>query len=375
MASERNLTMRRYLWFVFLVIFVLLSSGLALAQDEMQDVYCGTLSEQDCDLLIRNKDFALTAASVDLNMEMTATVDDEAETFIVAATGAFVADPDMMASLKDMQPPMTTLDQIKMLVEIMRGLDGELTITITPPATMAELPPGIDAITLEVKLVDGVGYINMETLAPLMGSAGEDNGMQGWAGLDIVGLFDAVIEEHPEQFEFLGNSTQSIDPAMIAQFQNVERIKQYVDIQRTSAEDAPVAVFETTVDLAAMVDDPAFTELVLQAMEAQLESQPDLSEAERQQATEISLGIVKGMTVVVTQSIDRETAAPVNFDISIAMDTSQLPASADINLTSMNVNIALAFADVNDVASIAAPEDANILPVESLLAMWGSGED
>ncbi|MCC6615519.1 MAG: hypothetical protein IT320_18745 [Anaerolineae bacterium] len=361
--------MRRYLLLALLLIFVLLSSGLALAQDDMQGVYCGALSEQDCDLLMRNKDFALSSAHIDFSFNMDLTAENESFSLSGTGSGAFVGAPALTTSLQDMQPAITTLQQIELAVNVMRDLDAEMTLSITVPESMAELPADVDSIDLEVKLVDGIGYVNLDTLAPLMGSAGENTQMQGWAGLDIVGLLDALMEEHPELFESMGSSTQTLDPELIMQFQNPERIKDYVDIQRTSADGAPVAVFETTVDMAALVDDPAFTELMLQAMEAQVESQPGLTEAERQQAVEIGLGVVKHMTVSATQAIDAETAATVSMDVNVSFDNSEQP-SDDFGVMMMDVNFNLAYDDVNAVESIEAPEDATVLPVETLLQMW-----
>ncbi|MBE0690449.1 MAG: hypothetical protein IH587_10060, partial [Anaerolineae bacterium] len=123
--------MRRYIWLVCLVIFVLMSSGLALAQDNTQDVFCGSLSDDDCTLMGRSENFAMTSAKIDLNLDVTMMIDDGTQSFNMQASGAFVADSDIFVSLKDMQQPMTTFEQIKALVEILRGVDSELALNIT----------------------------------------------------------------------------------------------------------------------------------------------------------------------------------------------------------------------------------------------------
>lgn len=365
--------MRRYIWLVFLVIFALLSSGLALAQDDTQDVFCGSLSEADCVLMTRADNFDLTSAAVDVNMDMTATVNQEAIALNLTASGAFIVDPSMMPDMA-VQPPMTALEQIKTAVEVMRGFDGELSVTITlPEEARAELPPGVEAITLEIKLVDGVGYVNMDTLAPLMGTSGRgQQGMQGWVGLDIVGLLDTLLEEQPELFETMNMMTPTFNPDMIERFQEGGDFNQYVSIRRTSADDAAVAVFETIIDFGSMAEDPAFAELMQTMMEAQFQAQPGMTTRERQQAMALSQALVKNMNIVVTQSVDRETAGPVSFDMMMTMDGSGLPAGSGVDSMMVEVNMNVTFDQVNAVESIAAPEDANVIPTESILSMFES---
>ncbi|MCA9903492.1 MAG: hypothetical protein KC547_06525, partial [Anaerolineae bacterium] len=147
---------------------------------------------------------------------------------------------------------------------------------------------------------------------------------------------------------------------------------QYVSIQRTSADDAAVVVFETTIDFGSMSEDPAFAEMMQTMMEAQFQAQPGMTARERQQAMAMSQALVKTMNIVVTQSVDRETAAPVSFDMMMTMDDSGLPADSGVDSMMVEVNMNVMFDQVNAVESIAAPEDANVIPTESLLSMFES---
>jgi len=87
-------------------------------------------------------------------------------------------------------------DPSQLLVALLTDLNADLTITINlPPETQQML--GVEVrnshITFQERLVDGIGYLNMDTLQTLMRGSGSS--LKGWYGLDLANFLKSALQQ------------------------------------------------------------------------------------------------------------------------------------------------------------------------------------
>lgn len=359
------------------VIALLLVSGAAFAQDTMPPVFCGDLSEADCAILTQSQTamMSLSSAAFDLQADFTlSNVPDMPGTvaFTLVGNGAYSADPAVIGAMTmDMEAMQDPVAMMSAVVDLLRGFDFDISLTLTmPPEIVAEM--GSDApesITLQLRFADGLGYINFDTLAPLMGEDGAAMGLTGWLGLDIASLIEALLEQNPELFESMEMS--GFDPGMYSQFSNPEFAEQFVTIARTDDGSGDTATFESTVDFSAMMTSPEFQELMLQQMEMQGQS---LSEEELQQGMAMSSAMLSNSTFSTTTTIDINTGYVVTTTVNMMFDFSAMaeamPEAEELSdLPAFAFNFVLNASQFNDVAEITEPEGATVFPYQQLLSM------
>lgn len=361
----------------FLLVAMLLVSGAAVAQDA-PPVFCGDLSEADCAILAQAQTAAmsLSSAAFDLQADFTLSNIPEASgpvTFTLTGNGAFTGDPAFMSSMMgtDMAAMQDPTAMMSMAVEALRAFDFDLSFTLTlPPEILAEAGGEVpESISLQLRFVDGLGYINFDTLAPLLGEDATAMGLTGWAGLDIASLLEALVEQYPEMFQEMEMS--GFDPAMYQQFNNPEMMAQYATITRIDDGSGDTATFETTLDFAALMADPAIMDMLRQQMEAQGQT---LSEEELQQAMGMATGMFQNSTFSSTTTIDVNTGYTTSSSINMLFDftamAEQMPEGADMSeIPVITINATVNTSQFNDVPEITAPEEATVFPYEQLLAM------
>jgi hypothetical protein len=363
----------------FLLVAMLLVSGAAVAQDA-PPVFCGDLSEADCAILAQAQTAAmsLSSAAFDLQADFTLSNIPEASgpvTFTLTGNGAFTGDRAFFSSMAtDVTAMQDPVAMMSMMVEALRAFDFDLSFTLTlPPEILAETGGEVpESISLQLRFVDGLGYINFDTLAPLLGEDATAMGLTGWAGLDIASLLEALVEQYPEMFQEMEMS--GFDPAMYQQFNNPEMMAQYGTITRIDDGSGDTATFETTLDFAALMADPAIMDMMRQQMEAQGQT---LSEEELQQAMAIATGMFQNSTFSSTTTIDVNTGYSTSSSINMMFDftamVEQMPEGADMSeIPVITINATVNTSQFNEVPEITAPEGANVFPYEQLLAMMSS---
>jgi hypothetical protein len=332
------------------LVALLVVSGAALAQGE-QPVFCGSLSEADCAVLeqARTAMQDVSAASFDLFVDIQAQSSGESVPVSIVGSGSFTGVlPHMGMDANNMG---TTEDSIAAL----RDLNAALLLTITAPASEMDTPM---ALTLNLRLVDGVGYVNLDDLQPLF----EDPSMTGWGGLDLAGLLGALLEQSPDLLAQMGQQLGGVDAGEFPAF-NAQIREQYLTITRTDDGSGSSATFETTVDLAGLAADPEFGN----ALE-RMGSMGGLSSADPQQTQEQMRWMFENSALLLRQEIDTATGRTVSLSLELDANQSTVnsaEAGDSVSLTAM-INF-----DYDNVPLVEAPADANILPYQQLLGMFG----
>ncbi len=134
-----------------------------------------------------------------------------------------------------------------------------------------------DLITVNVRMVNGYAYIDMDALAesfPELRAELESEGIDGWIGVDFAGQMEREMAGTMAAPDV--STLQSMQMSMaFNQMMLDETIRSlldpYIIVERLADEErdgAAVAIFRTTLELGDLVANPAFTQLLRQAAES-----------------------------------------------------------------------------------------------------------
>lgn len=335
------------------LLAILLVSGLSFAQEPA--VLCGGLSEADCAILTQSSTAMAGVSSATFTLDFGLDAGDQGN-LALAANGSFEADMAAMgldatalAGLNSADPTAA----LAALKPIIQGFKGVLNLTISGSPELGL--PG--EVALDMIMVNGVGYLNFKKLAVLAGPQGDQMltgfGITEWAGLDLVGAVDMLGGMAAGQP--VDPATQPDTTALMASVSN------YVTIVRDADVDGE-AVFTTTVDLAGLIADPAFAD-VIAAQGGQM------TEENAAQANEV----LKGIVVTATSSIDLTTFFQTSTSFAFSISPEALAATATDGgsvPSALNITGTVAFDNFNAAPAVVAPEGP-VATIMDLMNMFG----
>jgi hypothetical protein len=407
--------MRSKLISLLLVMALLLASfSTAFAQAEP---FCGDLSADDCELLTVAMQNMLGVTSYQASAEYRGVlaglpglgIDEAAVT--VTVDGSFSYGEEAVAAAAALAGVQTQEDLAavmaespEVLVDFYNGWSFDMVIVVDISEELAEAlsadigVPVPDLFSVPVKLVDGVLYVNLTDVAPLL-EGGES--LAGWLGFE----FGPVLEAAAEQGMFEAAATQmEMDPSMLADspenaalaaalfavqaaMADPAAFEKYMDVSRAEDDvinDMDVAVFVTKMDIPALISSPEFIDLIKGLAESGALGEEAPSAAEIEQAlTMLSFmgpmlfqGLVSESTTAVSLEEPNYIVAQTtlfSWDLSgllqMAAMTGALPAeempsgASLVEFSTSVVNSAF-----NEPQTINAPADATIIPAESMMA-------
>lgn len=319
------------------MLLLLLSMGaIAHAQGEMQ-VMCGNLSAEDCAVLqtASMNMSTLTSGSMTADLSFAGTMDGTPSEFgfDIAATwtGAGIGlSPEQSLDLASADPTAI----INNAVSGIAGFNGSLSFTITPPPGDTTLPA---PITLDLRLVDSIGYINFDSLAMFGAMMGPDF-PTGWGGTNLVDLFTQLgpmIGSMTGDMSSMMEATPATQPDM-AQISTVAN--QYITITRDGG------TFNFAIDLAGLLNDPQIQSMIEEqggeAMSAQ-----DLADLEN-----------ASLTASMTLTGDSQFIQDISINLAAESEGEPFTMTGTIS-----------FADHNAAPLVTAPEGATIVTTEELM--------
>jgi hypothetical protein len=393
------------------VLVLLLTASLSLAQDDLE--YCGSLSEEDCALLNSAAPSLPDSTAFEATFVMDVTApEEEAFAFTMSAAGGYVMDPaeleDALEAVADLSILEFNLDNALDIADAtINSFDGELLITINPPADAA--PPMFQSIPLNLWLVDGVGYVDLSPVAMF------DPSFDGVFGMDIIdtvrfGLSEVTIgdlleagedmtfdfedfgELNAEDFNFGQQQVQLTDEEGIAFLEETMTLERLED---TEIGGSPVAVFEFAFDVPALFSSQPFMEgFEMNAPEEAGMTAEEFSEVMVEAVGEDSTFVINyyvGLEDNFTYGIDLS----MNLDLDIAVleaafdegmmddmdaseeDTDGETMDEEMMSPVLDFNFAFTFtrSNINGLESIELPENAVVVTIEELLEqMMGTVE-
>jgi hypothetical protein len=368
---------------VLSLLLLLFVSGITQAQ-EMQ-VPCGTLAEADCQLLRDSQTAGLGLTSYNFQLQADLTLEnipDSPSPLVIslAGDGSVAGDwsamasmqADMMASMSDpaayAEMLQNTLGQI--------GLDLNLVLTL-PEEIVAQAGGQIPAaIPLELRLVEGSAYLNLDPLREALGPEMSQQMPPGWMGIDFVGFLSAMVAQQAASGDMMGmEASAEMQTEMMAAMTDPEFLNQFMTIERVEDMTAPdgsqAAVFQTSLDFGALMSSPEVQDMITQSM---AESGEDVDAAEMQMAMGMMTQMMEGLNFTVVQTIGVDDKFARSMEITFHWDMSALgemmAAQGDTSMGDtppvIDLHMLITYSDFNAADPIVAPDNATLIPLESM---------
>jgi hypothetical protein len=370
------------------LVLMLCLSGAAFAQT-MPPTFCGELSQEDCDILTNASnatatlDSALYDFTIDLNVSNVPDM-DEPLNFNITGSGSFsgmAALHDSMMGMMDMTSMQTDPTMMMQMVgDLFRGLNADINLTFNfPPALVEQMGGDMpDTLTIQARLVDGFGYLNMDTLAPLIADSSMNMNLSGWYGIDLASLFEALstqmgdMMDDSDMSEFMPSAEMMEN---MAQFHDPEFMGRFVSVTRVDDGSGDTAVFQFNIDLGAMMGSPEFQDMMRQQIVSQMETMGDeaMDEDDMNEALAMVTQMFKGMTFVVTEEIGLTDGFIHRVNGAMSFDTAGMMAAMGETGSSgevppvINLTFSIGYSSFNTAPPVTAPEGATIIPYQSLL--------
>lgn len=377
--------MRRSL--LLLVLLLAVFSGSAMAQ-EFPQTYCGDLAEADCSILTESatamRGVSSAAFDFQMNFGMSDIPDFDGDiSFSLSGDGAYAFDAAtlsaMMASPADMMAMMQDMENLsQMLQDTLKGISGDMNLVMTLPQNLPEMDrPLPDKVGLSLRMVDGIGYVNLDKLAELDPSGDLP---RGWQGLDIATLAGRALAEQSDSLNNMPNMPD-MDMDMMSMFANMEFINDHISVTR--AEDIVVdgqnaAVFNTSIDLGGLFSDPAYQEMLMGQIETMTESMDSggmPSQRELDDMMTVYSTLFDGLNFNATQTIglDDHYAYQTAMTLDWALDLNSMGAAfgetSSTNIPPINISFDFEanLSQFNNAPEITAPEDAQMVPLDAMM--------
>jgi hypothetical protein len=361
--------MRRMLLVVVLVFALSLMGSAVSAQT---GTICGGLSDEDCAILVASEAAMaeLSAASFDfdLRLDVEGLPDGEPDVnFILAGSGAYAMD---LAVIEGLGEPSTPEEILAVSGQALGAFAGELSLTLTVPDMMAmEMGMPFTQITLELALVEGIGYLNFDSLDQALGGMLAMQGLTGWGGIDLT----EVIAELAPMFmmpEFSEMFEDEMGAADLDEAELLRVMEPHFVIERGADVDG-AAVFVYTVDMAGLLSEPEFQEL--------FQDQAAITGADPMELEEMMMmaGMLgDSMSVQAVSMIDLNTFYMTSFSVDVNLDMAMLMAMEGEEVPDdarFAVSIILNYDDFN-TATVSAPAGAVIADIDEIFGMlFGMG--
>lgn len=344
--------MMRKMMVAMLVVAMLLVSGVSMAQTE---VACGGLSEADCAILTQSAEAMAGVTSATFVMDFVIDAGDQGA-LNIAADGAYntaelaAFDAEALASLNSADPTVA----LTVLKDVIAAFDGTLNLTISGSPEMG-LPGDV---SVSLILVDGIGYMNFAQLAALAGPQGDQMltgfGITEWAGLELIGAIDMMGGMAGDMGD-MGAGTD-VEASTAA----AEAALNYITVTRGADVDGE-AVFTTTVDLAGLINDPAFADVM--ASQGGEMSEADMTEA---------LAMLEGVVITATSTIDLETLFQTSVSFEFAISGEVLAAAGGDAPSNLSMTGSIQYDNFNNAPAITAPEGP-VATIMDLMGLMGGG--
>ncbi|MBI5671532.1 MAG: hypothetical protein HZC41_26370 [Chloroflexi bacterium] len=387
---------------ILLAVLLVMVSGVALAQEgqgeagsgDLPTVFCGTLADADCQILLASQQAmtGLTGATVNLvaNLNISNIPDTPFDSlaFQLNGDGAYSVDAETMSTLQSLQgAPDVLLENMQelpqLLEEAVNSFQGQLNLTLTMPEELVSQAAGDqqipDTLSVELRLVNGVAYLDLSSLAESLPDANIPN---GWFGLELSRLLRSAMEESLEQMDAQGGIQGMLPPGFdlstFSRFSDPDVLGEFLTVERLDDDDIggeAVAVFRTRVDYAGLMSSEAFQELMQQQMEAA--GGETMSDADREQAMQMMQQMFEGLAFESTQYIDvddnfvRRQQTTFNWDLQNMMSATGEDTSQGAPV--INFDFTINYDNFNSAPTIEAPTAAQVITAEQAMALMFGG--
>lgn len=351
---------------VFALLLILSNFG-TTAQE------CGDLTQEDCDRIITMQrtmlDLDSAAFGLRLNVDIGNQNGDEVQSIVLTADGTYVADLPTFSEIRTFQ---------ELLTETILAVNSDITFTLQlPEIVLPFLPVGIDdRLAFDLRLVDGVGYLDLTKIIEASDPGSPD---AGWYGVNLLEFYARLFQDTlPPGLTIPPGTFPEDAPPLVTSILGTLGPLQRLDDDTYNA--IPVAVYETDVNLASTLEDPLTRGLVINALALALGQQSldrFYTEAELREAAAIYLDFVAALEINVTRHIGLEDGYlyRLGFELDFLPDEALVEGlqngpdplgAAILAETTVALTFSLELAQFNAAPATPAP-DATLIPLEELL--------
>ncbi len=371
--------------------------------------FCGELSAADCQLLADAQEWMSGVQSMNMTLGLDANltgipeVADADMQFGMNMDMTMHLDPALNATMRALTtlPPQELLESMDefstTVVEFYETLGMRLEMEMALPRLLRdalEAEEGValpDNIAMNVRMVDGYAYIDMDALAasfPEMQAELETEGIDGWIGVDFASQIErdlrgAVAAPDVSALQSMQMSLAFNQMMMDETMRGL--LDPYVSVERLADEardGAAVAVFRTTLELDELAADPDFTQLLRQAADVVV-----TMSGEPVDEQELGAGILglQMLANALARSAEFEIVQMVGLDAPYTYDNTiflQLDLSSLLMLAAMGggdvpeelrtakpiftFDMNASYSDFDAAPAIEVPEEVEILPLDSM---------
>jgi len=370
--------MRKFVLAMLLVALCIFASG---ASAQPPPVFCGDLSADDCAILEASAaamgEVSSATADFTLDLSMTGIPDAPGDINInLSGDATWAGDVKALAGMSEPSPEQMQdpAAMMAMAGEALGAINAELNLSLSVPeelaAEMGDFPGQID---LQLRLVDGIGYVNFDTLAPLLAASPQAAMLTGWGGLDLVDALEQMgpmmsgMMEGGQMPPMGGGEPPALGDAM-----------EGVTITREADADGG-AVFVTNIDAAAMMKNPIFQEQMRSQMQAQGQA---MTEEEFTALMDALTSNPDAMSMTSSSVIDLETSLVRSSSVEINIDLAAFAAmagedSAEAADALANASFAIIgevnFDNYNAAPEVTVPDGATVITMEQFFTFLMTG--
>jgi hypothetical protein len=395
--------MKKSVWLT--AVLFLLFSLTAVAQAAAEPVFCGDLAAADCALLqdAQTNAAAQTSGAVTMDVDLTLRNLDESmpgeQVISLDVDAIWNGDFSRFESMEtEMLARMDDPTQLMaMMSEMLAGMSGTISVSVDIPEALQDDAFFEDfpaVVALEMRLVDGIAYIDLSNLASAMSA--EDGIPAGWLGFDITELMQMAMQSGPgaadgmaphsegkegkqDPREPKGADTMTglaipadmqemveawSDPEFLGQFMSVERLEDQ------SVADQQAAVFQTNFNLRSLMDSAEFHEL--------LGVTGELGGMDEDEVSGIAMMVgmmTLGLDIEALRFINLDDGLPLREELHLDWDVSALINLAEQSEdsseleSSFGLDFLIDFSFSDEELPVTAPEGAFLMPMEMMMGM------
>jgi hypothetical protein len=369
---------------LLLVLMLTVFGGVAAAQDVPQ-TFCGTLSDSDCTILTDSAAAMRDLHSAAFTFQLDVGLDNIPEgrpseiNLRLTGDGSYAIDPEALSALmlspSDMMQNMDKMPQI--LEDAIKAISADATLVLYLPQNMPDMDqPLPEKVGLSLRMVDGIGYANMDKLAQLDTSGDLP---RGWVGIDLAGLLRQAMDSQAGSMGGMSSMTgMGANMDMMSAFNDPEFMNAFMTVTRvedTAVDGQSAAVFNQAIDVGSMLSSDEFQKMMRDQMDAAMGStgSSGLSESDLDSIMSMYSNMFKGFVVNTSQTIglDDHYMHQMNMTLDWALDFSSMMGSMGASSAKTPpINISISFqgglSQFNNAPEITSPEDAEIIPMDDL---------
>lgn len=339
------------------LLVVVLALGISVVGAQESTVFCGDLSADDCNLLVKSSDVMGTLQTVTFDFD------------VAFEMGGFEISPGMDSIVLGMNGDGALNTDFTSLEDF----QGRLSMAIVAPDEL--LGEGMPELAFDLLMVDGILYLDA---GPLMGM----QGMSMWMGMDLTTLLEESLGMSMEDLmgmEDMGEMDLSGMEGMDqSEFTTITRLADEQVMGQT------VAVFETTLDFGGVFSSEAFSGIYAEVMAQALAMQGmdmDTMGMDMDAFMEMMGTMFEDMELSTQQWVGLEDyyMHTGSLYMDMTLDMNALAAAMDLpadptmpDSITMTLGGELNLHNFNEPLDIVAPEGAQI--IDPMMLLGGMGD-